>query len=212
MSARAQLDVYERGPFAQAATEPGSGRASGVRRRRWREVARPHSEVPALSSLSPRTLRVLLSRGPQVHSARPPMDGRRHRRVTCSGPSIRAHVWQARRATARGNIVATVAPPGVPMSANPHDPDVLDAGGRIRRPCMRSRALWTSPSVVVLVHSGALGRTRPCYTRPGQLRGQCCSSGAAARRAPGAAFASTPGQPGCLLSDRDGVGNNQPEP
>lgn len=45
-------------------------------------------------------------------------------------------------------------------SAIPHRTDDLDAGGRIWHGRMRLRALWTSRSVVVRVHSGAL--ERPC--------------------------------------------------
>jgi hypothetical protein len=47
-------------------------------------------------------------------------------------------------------------------SAIPHKTDDLDAGGPIFHGRMRLRALWTAWSVVVRVHSGALGKPRKC--------------------------------------------------
>jgi hypothetical protein len=103
---------------------------------------------------------------------------------------------------------------------------------QMRPMCPRNRTIWTfwTPADVSGVRVRGRGpcelhgswwfeSTRAHWAELGLVtRGQAscvatyCSSEAAARWAPGAAFASTPGQPGCLLSDRDGVGNNQPEP
>jgi hypothetical protein len=47
------------------------------------------------------------------------------------------------------------------VSRKPRKFDDLDAPGPIYTPGIRLRDLWTSRSVVVRVHSGALGRNRP---------------------------------------------------
>jgi antitoxin YefM len=51
-------------------------------------------------------------------------------------------------------------------SANPDKTDDLDTGGRIWRGRPRLRALWTSRSVVVRVHSGEASRAGPSRLEP----------------------------------------------